>query len=331
MPETVTPPEFDGMDQDRPVRSSDRLRLGPLPVILSLALHGIVFVVFWALSTPARFDERNGLFSLDTRAPGPNEGISLMLVDAVCPTGPTAPPTSVSQHSAIPEAAAPSSPPTTVANQIAPGIESQGSEMGPSQGASSGPAGNGSGGQPNGRGNGATTTFFQIATQAKSVVYVIDRSASMGINGRLEAARRELLASLERLPSTARFQVIPYNREAIPLRVGGRTDLLEATPANIQAAARLLNTLVAEGGTDHWPALHRALALQPDVVFFLTDADDLRIDQVRAITQLNHGRTAIHAIELSIFNRDREDMPLHLLAHTNQGQYQAVDVPRAER
>src|SRR5919198_794363 len=53
----------------------------------------------------------------------------------------------------------------------------------------------------------ATTTFFQIATEGKAIVYVIDRSASMGCNGFLAAAKRELLASLERLPSTARFQV----------------------------------------------------------------------------------------------------------------------------
>src|SRR5262249_3744008 len=59
-------------------------------------------------------------------------------------------------------------------------------------------------------GAGSTTTFFQVSTQAQSVVYVIDRSGSMGNGGRMALARRELLASLDRLPVSARFQIIPY-------------------------------------------------------------------------------------------------------------------------
>lgn len=311
-------------------RSTDRPRLGPMPVILSLVLHSLILLVFWALAIPAQFDEGNAPFTLDTRAPDAKEGISLMLVDAVCLSSQPARSQTVPVLPATP-LIMPPSPVTPVVNEVAPVAPGSGSAAGVSQTANAGPAGNGTGGQPRGSAGTGTTSFFQIATQARSVVYVIDRSASMGINGRLAAARRELLASLDRLPPTARFQVVPYNRFAEPLRVGGRTDLLEATAANIQTVAKLLEALVAEGGTDHWPALHRALALQPDVIFFLTDADDLRIEQVRAITQLNHGRTAIHTIELNTLNRDREDMPLHLLAHTNQGQYQAVDVPHEER
>jgi hypothetical protein len=48
------------------------------------------------------------------------------------------------------------------------------------------------------------------------------------------------------------------------------------------------------------------------------------MDQVRIITRLNRGRAAIHAIELTTANRDRDDMPLHILARDNRGQYRAV-------
>jgi hypothetical protein len=165
------------------------------------------------------------------------------------------------------------------------------------------------------------TTFFQIATQAESVVYVIDRSASMGLGGALDLARRELLASLERLPSSARFHVLVYNSTATPLLPGW----LQATPENKLRVASALRDLRAEGGTRHDQALPRALSMQPDVIFFLTDADDLAEADLRDFTRRNHGRSTIHVVELNTANRGRPDMPLQLLARQNGGTYQAVD------
>jgi hypothetical protein len=166
--------------------------------------------------------------------------------------------------------------------------------------------------------------FFPVPAAARSVVYVIDRSGSMGEHGRLARARRELEASLSRLPESARFQVIVYNRQAEPLRIGGRADLVPATIENVSQASRLLRDLVPEGGTEHFAALRKALHLRPDVIFFLTDADDLNPADVRALTELNQGRTAIHVIEMTLANRDRPDMPMHQLAHGNRGGYRAV-------
>jgi hypothetical protein len=172
--------------------------------------------------------------------------------------------------------------------------------------------------------------FFQVAAQGQSIVYVIDRSASMGPNGGLAAAKRELLASVQQLPATARFQVIVYNRLAAALPLGGKTNLVPATEDNKGQMEVLLKDVVAEGGTEHGPALALALGLQPDVIFFLTDADDLTDQQVRVATQLNsrlnHGRTCIHAIELNTDNRAHEEMPLHVLARNNHGTYQAVSL-----
>src|SRR5581483_6193909 len=53
------------------------------------------------------------------------------------------------------------------------------------------------------RGGGKGTSFFHVGTEARSIVYVIDRSASMGLDGSYDAAKHELLASLEQLPDTA--------------------------------------------------------------------------------------------------------------------------------
>jgi Ca-activated chloride channel family protein len=155
---------------------------------------------------------------------------------------------------------------------------------------------------------------------------VIDRSLSMGPSGALAAVKRELLASLGQLPDDVRFQIVFYNRQAEPLIVAGSIGMIAATTNNKQAVARQIESLAAEGGTEHLPAFSRALAFEPDVIYFLTDADDLRPEQVRQMTLLNHGRTVVHAIELSTANADRSDMPLHVLARENRRTYRAVAV-----
>jgi hypothetical protein len=180
-------------------------------------------------------------------------------------------------------------------------------------------------------GQGGPTSFFQVTAHGRSFVYVIDRSASMGRNGALEAAKRELLASLELLPPETWFQIIAYNRDAQPLRIGGRTDLVPVTEENKRQVARLCESLNAEGGTEHLGALKRALLLQPDVIFFLTDADDLKAEHVQEVSRLNGGRRVIHTIELSPPNHHRNHRPLQVLARANHGQHRAVDLREVVR
>ena len=69
---------------------------------------------------------------------------------------------------------------------------------------------------------------------------------------------------------------------------------------------------------------YRGLAFHPDVLFFLTDADDVSPDDVRMATRLNDHRTVIHAVELSA-SPARPDGPLHKLAAANGGTYSRLD------
>jgi hypothetical protein len=253
---------------------------------------------------------------IDTRLRDVDVEFTLILPDvppaasAPPPPAPTVPPAVVPIPATV---AAPPSRPEPVLQPAAAEVRSGPTGPGTGRGADSGPAG-----------DGGTTAFFHVAAHGRAIVYVIDRSASMGLNGALAAAQQELRASLERLPPTARFQVIAYNRSAEPLHVGGRADLLPATPENKARAAALVAALRAEGGTEHLPALRRALTLRPDVIYFLTDADDLRPEQVLAITQLNQGRAVIHALELHRDDRGRRGAALPVLAQHNHGEYRAV-------
>jgi hypothetical protein len=166
-------------------------------------------------------------------------------------------------------------------------------------------------------------TFFQVAAEGQSVVYVIDRSASMGLGDGLAAARAELLASLRQLPASARFQVVCYSRDADVLRIAGRSDLVPATPDNVRETAQLLDHARAGGSTNHVQALRRALALEPDVIFLVTDAADLSPEQVAQVTRWNGGRTAIHAIELG---GPDGGSALEALARSNRGTYRSISL-----
>jgi hypothetical protein len=169
---------------------------------------------------------------------------------------------------------------------------------------------------------GAVTLFFDVPAVGKSVVFVLDRSASMGLAGRLDRARSELAASLRRLPASARFQVIAYNRSVEPVRIPGMTGLLGATPVTVEAVLAAVERMPAEGSTDHAAALTAALSLGPDVIYFLTDEDDLKLRDVQAVTRRNLGRACIHAICLTA---SPGETPMRVLARENRGVFQTAD------
>ncbi len=166
--------------------------------------------------------------------------------------------------------------------------------------------------------------LFPVGAQVRSVVYVLDRSLSMGPSGALEAARRELRASLRRLAPTTNFQVVPYNRGA-ELLIAAPSGLVPAGAGNVELAGRLLEDVQPSGSTDHGRALRCGLALRPEVLYFVTDADDLTPAEVRDATRFNRGRTIVHVLELSRAQRGRDDDNLlRRLAEENRGAYRRV-------
>jgi hypothetical protein len=156
------------------------------------------------------------------------------------------------------------------------------------------------------------------------VVFVVDRSLSMGPSGAWAAARATLLASLRRLPPGTRFQVIAYNRAAEPLCVDGQRGLLPADAATVEKVARLLAEVCPSGGTNHGAALRRGLLLRPGVLFFVTDADELSLAEVRDVADLNKGRAVIQVVEVNGSRAERGAGLLRRLAAENRGAYRRV-------
>jgi hypothetical protein len=287
------------------------LRALAVPLALSGGVHGLLLVALWLWPAPP---ERPASPALDTRV-----SLELCVLDPVAPA-PGRPGERADGGEVV------SIEPVLRPVLMEAPLPAPEGEPWPGAAGPSGEGGPAAAGAPSGLPGGG---LFPLAASAASVVYVLDRSMSMGPDGALEVACRELLASLRRLPASARFQVIAYNLAAEPLPINGRVDLVPAEPPVIEQAARALGDLDARGGTNHARALFRGLTLHPAVLYLITDADDLPPEDVQHLTRFNHDRpspTAIHAVELTRRRNPPPDGPLARLAHANGGTYRRVPV-----
>ncbi len=115
-----------------------------------------------------------------------------------------------------------------------------------------------------------------VGARAKDVVFVLDRSGSMG-GWKMVAARRATARMIDALRPSDRFQVIAFdnNLEEIPF---GQGMLIEAGDRNRFRATEWLHKVEARGGTAMAPALSRAADLlgggyleRDRVLVFVTD------------------------------------------------------------
>ncbi len=197
--------------------------------------------------------------------------------------------------------------------------------VGSARGAADGP-----GRGPPAIGGKARTRLFGIEGEGYRFVYLFDRSGSMGwMNNRpLMVAAAQFLESLDSLERSHQFQIIFYNHKNwIFNPTGDSARLLYATDRNKELAARFVRGMTADGGTEHEGALLAAIALRPDVIFFLTDADEPRLwpSQLERLRRRAAGIT-IHAIEFGFGPQQNPRNFLVQLAEQNGGRHTYIDV-----
>lgn len=178
------------------------------------------------------------------------------------------------------------------------------------------------------------TTFFDIAAKGQRFVYVLDRSGSMFDHGAIRVAKEELVVSLAALEQTQQFQVLFYNQALLELTGNGdRPQMQWATDINRTLARQFISSVQPDGGTDHMPALKKALRYQPEHLFFLTDADQpiLSARELNEIKTANNGRSAIHCVEFGKGPELSSDNFLKKLARENGGTYRYRDVTKFGR
>ncbi|MFM8578730.1 MAG: hypothetical protein ACKOCN_08015 [Planctomycetaceae bacterium] len=139
------------------------------------------------------------------------------------------------------------------------------------------------------------TSLFGMEARGHRFVYVLDRSASTADHEgvALRAAKKELLKSLDRLDDVQQFQIVFYNhRPRVFTAQGGSGRLVFAGDSGRRSARRFVESIAADGGTDHAAALEVAARLRPDAIFLVTDgdqSDDLDAAGVRRLGDLLGG------------------------------------------
>lgn len=144
-------------------------------------------------------------------------------------------------------------------------------------------------------GTGGNVNFFGLQSAApgvRSIVYVVDRSGSM--TDTFTAVRAELKRSIGALRRSQKFHVIFYNSgeplENPPLKP------VPAIETNKRAFFEFLEGITATGGTRPERALRQALALEPDLIYFLSDGA-FEPEVVDRLKEWNRdGRTKVYTI-----------------------------------
>jgi hypothetical protein len=171
-------------------------------------------------------------------------------------------------------------------------------------------------------------SVFGIEAPGRKFVYVFDRSSSME-GAPLAAAKSQLIKSISTIDELQQFHIIFFNHRLLSLNIaGGRQRIAFATDRNKKQAVRFINQVKADGATDRYLALKHAIALQPDVIFFLSDADDpMTPAQLSEISRTNERVGAkICTIEFGAGSTPSESNFLTDMAAQSGGKYTYVDI-----
>jgi hypothetical protein len=180
--------------------------------------------------------------------------------------------------------------------------------------------------------------YYDFPLRSSRVVFLLDASRSMGWNGRLDAAKAELIRVIESLPRETRFNLVTYSDAAV--RWAPR--LQEAKPSVVRRAAEFVDRVQPDNGTNSWAGLLAALGdEEADTVFFLSDGHpsvgdvvdpELILAEVRSLNRWR--RVRIHAVALLLGDpppmfagRENPDLAVEFmrrLAAENDGEFKVV-------
>jgi hypothetical protein len=175
----------------------------------------------------------------------------------------------------------------------------------------------------------AHVTLFGVKAEGSKFVYVLDRSGSMGGPGgkALAAAKAQIIASLDHIDSVQQFQIIFYNERPRVFNPTGQPGRLAfGSDGNKEQAKTFINSISADGGTDHEAALAAAIRMRPDVIFLLTDGDEPKLStrQLERIDRLGAG-IIINTIEFGEASHGEAENFLVKLARQSGGEHAYVD------
>ncbi len=180
-------------------------------------------------------------------------------------------------------------------------------------------AGGGGGEGGFGSGAGSGTKFFGVAGRGKRIGYVLDKSGSMGVDGRLHIALDELRSSIAALPDFASVFVALFDQGVTT--PDPKMEFVKCHESDLASLRAWLETIAPSGGTNPVPAFELLFSRRerPDAVFFMSDGE-IPSDAADEILRLNRRgpNTVIHCIA---FGQAAATPPLRRIAAETGGTF----------
>lgn len=177
--------------------------------------------------------------------------------------------------------------------------------------------GGGSGGL--GEGSGAATTFFGVSGRGRRYGYVVDKSGSMGMQGRMQRAKEEIVRSISALPDFASACITLFDDNFTTL--DRERGFLKCRDDTVRQYREWIEKVAQGGGTNPIPAFEFLFTRpeRPDVVFFMSDGE-IPPDAADEILRLNRRgpNTVIHCIA---FGQAAATAPLRRIASETGGTF----------
>ncbi|MCA9069569.1 MAG: VWA domain-containing protein [Planctomycetaceae bacterium] len=139
------------------------------------------------------------------------------------------------------------------------------------------------------------TGIFEIDPNYKTVVFIIDKSGSMGADLRLERVKAELIYGINALKTDQKFAVVFFD-EAAHLQ-GSSLQLRSATDGTKKNVIDWIQQMPSGGGTDPLEAASMALQKSPELIVLLSDGE-FAPSIVGLIHAKNQSETRINTIGL---------------------------------
>lgn len=170
-----------------------------------------------------------------------------------------------------------------------------------------------------GQGSGAATTFFGVSGRGRKYGYVVDKSGSMGMQGRMQRAKDEILRSISALPDYASICVALFDDQFVTM--DQERGFVRCRDETIARTRQWISQVAQGGGTNPVPAFGFLFSRgeRPDVVFFMSDGE-IPPDAADEILRLNRRgpNTVIHCIA---FGQAAATAPLRRIAAETGGTF----------
>ncbi|MSR18076.1 MAG: VWA domain-containing protein [Phycisphaerales bacterium] len=169
---------------------------------------------------------------------------------------------------------------------------------------------------------GARADFFGVVGTGKRIAYLMDKSGSMRDGGRMEAARKELIRSIEELPDFAEVCVVFFDDEKSVWPA--HPCFVRMSHRNREALLEWISQVSPSGGTNPLPAYIHVMRCEqtPDLVYLLSDGE-IPLESLLGIVA-EHGTSKGAAVNTFAFGGQAEAETLRRLAAECGGSFNAV-------